>query len=494
MISGRQALADMEQAIASTRADEGRLDGVLANAAAEAQRLRQEQAEAFRALARMRLDAIEGEATAGRLESTERRALQLMEAARRQLAELAERRKAAAETVARIERDLQAAQAAADAIDEEIDGKTAATEARSAEDPAWRAAKARVEEAERIVAEAEKKAVTAETDRSVKGAPYEADPLFMYLWNIGFGTAGYRAGPFVRFFDRKVAALVGFAEARPNYAMLTEIPVRLRQHVEAKKAETEAARAELAGVERRLMEADGIGADEERLGHARAEVQKVQTALKQARDHLAAVEAEHGLALEGTGKGSFGEAVDMIAAELARDDLQALYRAAFKTPDPRDEKIVKDIERLGEAIERIDREIAETRRQAREIAGRRTELETVRDDFRRHGYDSPQVSFGNERAIGEVIGGIIGGVLRSPDLWRVLRDAQSTRPRRSRDGFGGGARFPLPGGFDGGFAGGAADRGGDGGFGGGFGGRDGGGGGGGGNRGGGGGFSTGGGF
>ena len=60
--------------------------------------------------------------------------------------------------------------------------------------------------------------------------------------------------------------------------------------------------------------------------------------------------------------------------------------------------------------------------------------------------------FGNERLIGEIIGGIVGGMLRSPDLWRVLRDGYSTRPRRADPGWGGGTRFPMPG--PGGFGGG----------------------------------------
>ncbi|MEJ1157677.1 hypothetical protein [Prosthecomicrobium sp. N25] len=472
MITGRQALASMEQAIAEQRSNEGRLDAVLASATEEAQRLRHEQTEAWRALARLRLDDLAGTEVAGRLDATERRALQLLETARAALADLSARRAEAAARVSEQEAALRAATEAADAIDDEIDALTARTAEAGRQDAEWSAGRARIEEAERIAAESEKKATTAEEDRRVKGAPYEADPLFMYLWKRGFGTAAYQAGTFARFFDRKVAALVGYAEARPNYVMLNEIPVRLREHAERRRHEVEAAQQDLAAVERRLLETSGIAPLEARRAAAQADIDKAQASLKLARDHLAAVEQEHQLALEGNGKGGYAEALDMLAAELAREDLQDLYRAAVKTPDPRDERIVRQLQGLEEAIAKADREIQQIRAQARDLANRRVELEGVRDDFRRQGYDHPQVTFGNERIIGEMIGGIIGGVLRSPDLWRVLRDGYGRRPRRADPGYGGGPRFPLPGpfdgGFGGGFGGGGSSGGGGGGGGGGF--------------------------
>ena len=68
----------------------------------------------------------------------------------------------------------------------------------------------------------------------------------MYLWNRKFGTSDYRSGYFVRFFDRKVANLIGYADARTNYTMLNEIPARLRQHAEDVKAALNAEKAKLS--------------------------------------------------------------------------------------------------------------------------------------------------------------------------------------------------------------------------------------------------------
>src|SRR3954468_17364573 len=65
-------------------------------------------------------------------------------------------------------------------------------------------------------ARAEEKAAQAEADRDEKRRPYEADPLFMYLWRRRYGTRDYQASNLVRFFDRKVAHLIDFETARIN--------------------------------------------------------------------------------------------------------------------------------------------------------------------------------------------------------------------------------------------------------------------------------------
>ncbi len=104
---------------------------------------------------------------------------------------------------------------------------------------------------EQQVARAEAKAVQAEADREEKRRPYEADPLFMYLWRRRYGTREYRASNLVRYFDRKVAHLIGFETARINYAMLMELPDRLREHAESLRASRGGDRApELAEVQR----------------------------------------------------------------------------------------------------------------------------------------------------------------------------------------------------------------------------------------------------
>ena len=84
----------------------------------------------------------------------------------------------------------------------------------------------------RMVEAAERKAAQAEADLAAKRVPYEQDPIFMYLWRRGFGTPRYTSTGLVRNLDRMVARHVGYADASRNYTMLTELPIRLREHAD----------------------------------------------------------------------------------------------------------------------------------------------------------------------------------------------------------------------------------------------------------------------
>src|SRR5690606_24262257 len=101
-----------------------------------------------------------------------------------------------------------------------------------AADPAFAQKLTAAKELAAIAAESLRKTTQAEADREQKGRPYRDDPLFMYLWEAGYGTRSYRANNLVAWLDGKVAALIGFPEARPNFSMLNEIPLRLREHAD----------------------------------------------------------------------------------------------------------------------------------------------------------------------------------------------------------------------------------------------------------------------
>src|SRR5688572_11897876 len=79
MITGREALATVEQAIGRARNEENRLDAALRSASEDAVRLRAQRMDAFRELARLKLE----EGLIGEIDAVERRALTMLEEARR---------------------------------------------------------------------------------------------------------------------------------------------------------------------------------------------------------------------------------------------------------------------------------------------------------------------------------------------------------------------------------------------------------------------------
>jgi hypothetical protein len=441
MISGRQALERIEAAVTQLRQDESHLDAALRAASDTAARLRRERMDGFRALARLRLDALQREAVVGELEAVERRALALLAQGRKALDELSGKRQQAQDAVRQAEAERHRRSEALEAAVAAVATLRASVEAAAREGATLTAQRARLDAAAAVAGEAEKKAAQAEADRAEKGRPYEADPLFMYLWGKKFGTAEDRSGRFVRFFDAGVARLVGYAKARANYAMLNEIPRRLAEHAARMKAEIAAERATLTRVERQELVKAGIEPLERAAVDARAALDTAERTLAAAKKILKSFDLDHQAAAEG---GAYGEAVELLAKADARQDLRELYREALKTPTTADEAIVKTIEATEAQIGRAEKDIGATRRKLKELAERRAGLERERDAFRREGYDSPWGEFGNDQALAQVLGGILGGVISSTVLRDTLRGGYRRGGTPWDPGFGGGGGFPLP--------------------------------------------------
>ena len=446
MISSRQALSQVEQAILGVRRDEDRLTAMLRSATEETARLRARQAEAYKALARLRLDDLQANKVTGELDAAERDALAAIEKGKAALAEIAAKRAVLVETIASGEKTLDERSDRLEKAIDAIDALTEKTRARLAGEAAWLAARDKVKDTEAKAAAALEKADQAEKDLAEKRKPYDADPLFSYLWQRGYGTSAYRAGFIARYFDGKVAKLVGYDKARPNYYMLTEIPVRLRDHAARLNEAIATAKSALVALERRALEADGVARLEAAAAAADDERTAFAAKLEGAKAELAALDKEQAALLDPSGSLSLAKSIEGLTAALVRIDLATLHQQALKTPTPEDERIVATLREIEPALRRREAEAEEVRRTAVELARKRTELETSRDNFHRQGYDDPRGKFSNGPDIGSVIGGMLGGMLSSRNLNDAFgRGWSSPTSRGSGSTFGGGIRFPSGG-------------------------------------------------
>ena len=438
MISAQQALNDIERAILGVRRDEDRLVAMLADTKAEGDRLRAEQADAFRALARLRLDAIARDEVVGELDSVERRARAALDKRRDRLSELKSSREGASKKLEELEDKRAAAVKQRDAAIDAVEAKTEAVEARLATEDDWRRLTEAVEAAETTASAAEEKRRQAEEDRAVKGKPYEADRLFMYLWQRGYGTSAYRAGALARYCDGKVARLAGYDAARVNYFMLTEIPLRLAEHAERLKADVATAVAARQAHERGALEADGIKPLEAAVADADRGLSKVETDIARVRSDVDSIDKETTTALDDNGDPAVRGVIDDLAGTLARSDMVELVRRAEATPTPEDDRIVRQLRQIERDLVRVDAQADELRRTSIDVANKRQELEHSRDTFRRNGYDRPNGSFSNGDMIGNLIGGIISGAITAAVLEGAFRDGYHRSESRRRDDFGGG--------------------------------------------------------
>jgi hypothetical protein len=251
-IRGPQALASLEEAMRDIRREEDEISRRVARTSERITKLREAEAEYFRQLAKLRLDPKIQAELDGEITSAERKARDVLKGHARDVTKAETALKTIEENRAKLIEHRAAALRLLTDKQESLTALTAKLAQQIASDPKFIAQRQETEALDHIAEEALKKTEQAEADREAKGKPYRDDPLFIYLWDAGYGTSTYKASGLTRYLDGLVAKLVGFNKARPNYHMLNELPLRLREHAELQEANVRAAEAEPSSTNRLL--------------------------------------------------------------------------------------------------------------------------------------------------------------------------------------------------------------------------------------------------
>ena len=335
MRTGRETLGSIESTIAKLHREESQLDAALRSAVGDSERLRKERAEALRELARVKLDEMAAGRLVEHLDAGERRAAQILDEYRGRIASISERRETLLKEVTKAQAERDAAAKLVETALDAVEALRADVEAKVKALPAWQQAKAANDAVDAVATEAEKKAALSEADLGAKRKPYDDDPLFIYLWRRGFGTGRYNAGNFTRLMDRMVADFIGFGDVRANYAALTEIPLRLREHASVRRAAATEKLTALSEVERRAMLDAGIEPKERALAEARGKLAGADKAVEDRQGALRKLDEERGTLVAAGTNPAYEEALATIALADSKDQLAALYQEARRTPDQR---------------------------------------------------------------------------------------------------------------------------------------------------------------
>ncbi|MGE0630517.1 MAG: hypothetical protein AB7O43_22210, partial [Hyphomicrobiaceae bacterium] len=313
MWTGRQTLEQIEGAIAKLHNDENALDAAMNSATQQAEQLRQQRAAAFRELARVKLDEMVAGRLVRSLDAAESHARQILESRRLRLSAVHQQRQTAVRELEQAESERQSAAAALEAALNDLEAIRVKAEENARATPQWVEAQKAFEAADAVAAEAEKKAAASEAELGAKKKPYDNDPLFSYLWKRGFGTQRYTAGNIVRLVDRQMAKFIGFTGARANYAMLVEIPQRLKEHAKSQRAKADERKAATAAIERDAMVALGAVEIERTLAEARHRVAAADETSEKKKSLLKEIDQRRDTLVAGTGDKTYNDALQTIA-------------------------------------------------------------------------------------------------------------------------------------------------------------------------------------
>jgi chromosome segregation ATPase len=437
MESGRQTLGSIDQAVKAARDRVREAEQAMARTTTSLMQLEQSETEQYRALARLRADLLATGEIVQHLDASERTARAFLQQSERDLKALEQEIASAEQRLAALEATRQAREHAVDEAEENLDRAEGQTQRRLEQEPAYQTQLEAAQSAARTARHAEAKAAQARQDRLEKGRPYEGDPLFMYLWHRSYGTGDYKANPLARSLDRWVARLCGYAAARPNYAMLLEIPERLSEHAARAREHADQMAEAVRELERRAAERDGIPALRADLTSRERELAEVDDQIAEQHRAMQGLETRRTRFVAGEDE-AFQRAIKVLATAFAQEDMVALREDARLTAGPEDDLVVEELVRIARERKVQESRLTEQRRSLETERQRVQELESIRLDFRRRGYDRRNSQFQDGALVALTLAQFLNGAMGRDGLWGEIRRQNRRRPRHSDPGFGSG--------------------------------------------------------
>ncbi len=428
MVSGRDTLASIERAIDDVQRSETSVQKSLEEANQKRVKLNKKRTEVLRNLAELRVKHALAD---GIIDSADRLAHQvktLLKAREKTVASI----KTRLET---IEKNRQENLHACEEIGAEItklearlDELAQQAERELMDNADYVVMRDKLDRAQAVYEKAKEKTEQAEEDRERKGRAYQNDPLFMYLWRCKYGSSNYKPNGLIRWLDEKIAKLVGYNEARANYAVLLEIPVRLGDHLKhlGRRRDEEQSKLDAAKADKIKQLAGRDLYDDLR------QARKTEKERHEDREHLGAelaeITSQMNLYAEGRDH-AFKKAIEITVDFVEQDDLIELMRDARETEDPRDDEVTQILRATDKDIEQLRDSIDDKREELERLFKRKQELIQIAADFRRSHYDDPGSVFEDGSNLGIFLEELLRGAITGADYWSRAQRRHRWRSR-----------------------------------------------------------------
>ncbi|MDR3213937.1 MAG: hypothetical protein LBT71_08510 [Azoarcus sp.] len=383
--------------------------------------------EAYRVLARLRLDEIVANAVSDDLTASETKARAKYETFTLLCAQVQTERRGLVEKIAQAASRRSGFMGMIEASLAEIATVEAGSSRRLEQDEAWTKLVSEALSRKNKLAAAREKALAREADRVNKSKPYLADKLFKYLYDRHYGTSAYQESGLTRWGDGFVARTIQYEAARRNFTLLNELPERLHEHADALN---QALDVQNAALEKRFRETtveDGIVPLEQKLGEQRKDLDDAENAYQSLLEELNRNRDRYQGLTEGDDENGLNAVLELIVMALKRLDLAALKGKALKTPTLEDDKIVHELGDLEGRIAGAQAELMEARKQLESIKQHEAELQKADKEVHAKCYDGDFT--GDDDDITELIQEILLGAKKSGDLLGHLEKHFRPRPK-----------------------------------------------------------------
>lgn len=442
MLSGREALSTIDQTLQTVRNEAVRLDQQLSRLVGEATLKQRHRLTLLTQIAKVRLGEIESGQLQAELSSADAQVVEILGQREQALASLND-------TIELLNNDIQQAEmqretllGSYNGVSESIVAIEAKVQAELKLNQAYMEQYQASLAAESVSDEAERKVEQATNDMADKAKPYQADELFMYLWQRGYGTTEYQGGLFSRFIDGWIARLIKYEAARINYWNLNEIPKRLTEHADRVGEAADQAMLLLQQLERDALDAAGAVEKENELDQLRAQLDSHDDSIEAKENQLN--DALSRRAAYNSGSDEYmQQCLNRIASALEHQSLAGIHRYVRQTHSPVDDNIVLELQELEDEMTSINGDMGSVRKLHDGQINRLRELESVRHQFKNSRFDDVRSGFNNEQLIVSVLSQFVQGVISGADLWGTIKRNQRYRKLDSAPDFGSGGLGDL---------------------------------------------------
>ncbi len=433
MWSGINTLDKIDSTLHSLRSEAINVDQQLAGLSQRYAAVEQRRLALVHEIAKVRLAGIESGELDNNLSTADREVKSLLAQREDSLTALNAQIEAATTITQEIEKTRLEQLGRVNDVSQSIADTQAQVQAALLEDQEYLAQLAVASKADSIALESKQKVDVAKADMAEKAVPYQADELFKYLWDRGYGTTDYEAGLIARWLDGKVAKLIGFEAARVNYWNLTQIPKRLEQHAQnvAEQAEIEAQAVEKFEADR-LREA---GFDQ-----LNAKLSTLRDTLDELDDQLEAQESELNQLLESRAAYLAGEdslsrqCLSRLAQAMDHRDLEAVYRYVLETSSFSDDELVVELSDVDQQARSLKDDSKDLKKLYQRQLDRLKDIEGVRRNFKNARFDDARSKIDNQELVAAALGQFVQGLMSGSDLWGVIKRNQRYTSTRSSKG------------------------------------------------------------
>jgi chromosome segregation ATPase len=225
---------------------------------------------------------------------------------------------------------------------------------------------------------------------------YEASKLFQYLHGRKFGKSNSSGFVMTRSLDDWVARLIGYSHARRSYEFLKVTPELMKLEWERRKDEFRQLRRDIDSLEDKIAEEIGLNAvatEGSQLGEQRDSVieqldaeAELLAPLEQKFDDLENTEGEH-----------YQVALERLKEFLNQVRPETLARHIKRTPQEKDDDLLREINWLENEIEDFEKDVRQLRRKRKEATEKAEGLDYVVRRFQRSSFNSERCYFDDLR-------------------------------------------------------------------------------------------------